>query len=146
MTEHEENCEFKRFGTAVWEAWSSVWPSSRISQKELMNDIQVEFGLHMYHVNHGYKDYVFKGLTARWDDILRHAVIESRFERWADPDYLASVWPPAPPPSPAYVSKSWEEMLAEMNEEWGRFAEERIAREARQAEAEADGVDYSWNH
>ncbi|KAJ8089561.1 hypothetical protein PM082_014817 [Marasmius tenuissimus] len=146
MNKHEECCELKRFSSEVWEAWSSVWRSSKIGQKELMRDIRAEFRLHVYHITHGYKDYVFEGLTARWDDILRHAVIESRFERWADPDFLASIWPPAPPPSPAYVSKSWEESLAEMNEEWGRFAEERNAREVRQAEAETEGVDYSWNH
>ena len=161
--------ELVRLYDLVWEAWSEVWDTPYYTKKVrrqrqfqlklfpytilqgLIKDIKAEYSLHTQLVRLREKVQEYENVD--WETALEQAVKGSRFDRWADDDYLNALWPPAPPPSPTPYElryRPWEEMVAELMAEDIENMNEKFRKqeeaEARAKERAENAWENSWNH
>ncbi|KAK1223434.1 hypothetical protein PQX77_013693 [Marasmius sp. AFHP31] len=159
-SEQEKPSVCRQFLRLLWKCWSEVWENNdtKLTKKQLkfLRDLAAavvaEYDLHRYYVRVGRKSDAVPVNNILWDEAIKNAIRESRFERWADPGYVASVRPPALAPAPnvdleMFRSMTWEEhvdwMFREIEQdqqveehEQHLMEEERLIREEKLKEEE----------
>ncbi|KAK1220930.1 hypothetical protein PQX77_016270 [Marasmius sp. AFHP31] len=128
-SQEERVARRREFVIAVWMPWSAIWEGNtdlanrKVTKKQwawlrqLLLDLKYELQAHMLHVQLGHKD----------------------------PDYVASIRPPAPPPSPIDVARSitWEEAL-EYFSNWDPATGHEEERLQREHSLESDGWQFMF--
>ncbi|KAL0060979.1 hypothetical protein AAF712_012210 [Marasmius tenuissimus] len=155
----------REFLKLIWSCWSEVWEGNveygdrklTTIQKSLLTDIvshiTSEYDIHCYYVQIGRKTDALIGNNNPWNEIMRAAIHESHFARWADPEYVLSICLPAPPATPVnnsqYANLPWEEawqaMIQEYMVDWGtRASNETFEEQERKRTGEIPRGDWEF--
>ncbi|KAK1230332.1 hypothetical protein PQX77_006587 [Marasmius sp. AFHP31] len=125
-SEQEKPSIRRQFLRLLWSCWSEVWENNNVKltkkQLQFLRDLAAsvvsEYDLHRYYVRIGRKSDAIPANNIPWDEAIKNAIRESRFERWANPDYVASVRPPALAPAPDVGLEKFRSMTWEEHVEW----------------------------